>query len=414
MNWPWSELGLPGPCGPDEVKHAYAQCLKTTHPEEDPEGFQRLHDAYQTARRLARNYRPALEEEAGQAEEEHGGYAQPPVQESGDCNIPPLKKEAGEVFDYESLFAEGDQEKEEARRRRVEERLRAARARREADARIRQDAALASEEAWSAAFAALHAVEVLYTAGLPVEAWVRFLHSSTFLDAQHNLDFVFGLEDFLTEHDWIPDEIKRKIFLAYGFYRGKPQTVYLGLYRLLLASYRDAGRANRNIERALWRQRKPYVILTAVMGVLILLTLISNSLPRSDTGKTGSADTAYSVDSPVPDQSSQPSAAEGNIPLEGGDDVTTFHSLVTAYAAGDFPGPYAITGKGTAENELGTFQWMQCSGKDANWEDLVMNYYLSSDNTSLYCIPEEKSGETVEMECIKTWRGISIYRCVEE
>ena len=54
MSWPWSELGLPGPSDLSAVRHAYAQRLKTTHPEEDPEGFQRLHSAFQTASRLAR------------------------------------------------------------------------------------------------------------------------------------------------------------------------------------------------------------------------------------------------------------------------------------------------------------------------------------------------------------------------
>ena len=54
MNWPWSELGLSGPAGLPEIRRAYAQRLKTTHPEEDPEGFQRLHAAYREASRLAR------------------------------------------------------------------------------------------------------------------------------------------------------------------------------------------------------------------------------------------------------------------------------------------------------------------------------------------------------------------------
>ncbi len=37
MNWPWRELGLPGPADLSEVRRAYAERLKTTHPEEDPE-----------------------------------------------------------------------------------------------------------------------------------------------------------------------------------------------------------------------------------------------------------------------------------------------------------------------------------------------------------------------------------------
>ena len=54
MSWPWSQLGLSGPSDLPEIRHAYAEKLKTPHPEEDPEGFQRLHTAYQQARKLAK------------------------------------------------------------------------------------------------------------------------------------------------------------------------------------------------------------------------------------------------------------------------------------------------------------------------------------------------------------------------
>ena len=54
MNWPWNVLELPGPSELPEIRRAYAQKLKAVHPEEDPEGFQQLHDAYQQACRIAR------------------------------------------------------------------------------------------------------------------------------------------------------------------------------------------------------------------------------------------------------------------------------------------------------------------------------------------------------------------------
>ena len=54
MNWPWNVLGLPGPSELPEIRRAYARKLKAVHPEEDPEGFQQLHDAYQQACRIAR------------------------------------------------------------------------------------------------------------------------------------------------------------------------------------------------------------------------------------------------------------------------------------------------------------------------------------------------------------------------
>ena len=59
MSWPWDALGLSGPADLHSIRRAYAQRLKTAHPEEDPEGFQRLHAAYQEASRYARAARTA-------------------------------------------------------------------------------------------------------------------------------------------------------------------------------------------------------------------------------------------------------------------------------------------------------------------------------------------------------------------
>lgn len=50
----WEILGIPETEDLDAIRRAYAKKLKEVHPEEDPEGFQRLHAAYQTIRRLAR------------------------------------------------------------------------------------------------------------------------------------------------------------------------------------------------------------------------------------------------------------------------------------------------------------------------------------------------------------------------
>ena len=101
MSWPWNELGLTGPVGPEEVKHAYAQRLKEVHPEEDPEGFQRLHRAYQMARRLSRT--------AG------GSAAAPPESEvsvgSSDARQGTSSPEEAQL-DFDTLLAQGEAETE--------------------------------------------------------------------------------------------------------------------------------------------------------------------------------------------------------------------------------------------------------------------------------------------------------------
>lgn len=188
MSWPWSQLGLPGPANLSQIRRAYAEKLKTAHPEEDPEGFQRLHAAYQQACRMTRQRareeqaktEPSLEREkqkhpprreggtkdfnfnqllqAGEAASQY-----PPRQEDGTKDFdfdqllqegeavsqyPPWREEETEEldfeqllreeeevprrtqekkrdFDFERLFAEGEAERAEARRRRGEERRRA-------------------------------------------------------------------------------------------------------------------------------------------------------------------------------------------------------------------------------------------------------------------------------------------------
>jgi len=49
VSWPFSALGLDADADERAIKRAYAAKLKILRPDEDPEGFQRLHEAYQAA-----------------------------------------------------------------------------------------------------------------------------------------------------------------------------------------------------------------------------------------------------------------------------------------------------------------------------------------------------------------------------
>lgn len=60
----WEILGIPETEDLDAIRRAYAKKLREVHPEEDPEGFQRLHAAYQAIRKMARGAEPDILSEA--------------------------------------------------------------------------------------------------------------------------------------------------------------------------------------------------------------------------------------------------------------------------------------------------------------------------------------------------------------
>ena len=116
MSWPWSQLGLSGPSDLSEVRRAYAEKLKTTHPEDDPEGFQRLHSAYQLASRMARQNRrkarpaPAEQKEPPKVEREKKEFDYDQLLQEG-SESPRLSREQEkeEDFDFDQLLREGSE-----------------------------------------------------------------------------------------------------------------------------------------------------------------------------------------------------------------------------------------------------------------------------------------------------------------
>lgn len=65
MSWALRELGLQADTDERAIKRAYAAKLKTTRPEDDPEGFQRLHEAYQAALSWMQSRETGTEIDAG-------------------------------------------------------------------------------------------------------------------------------------------------------------------------------------------------------------------------------------------------------------------------------------------------------------------------------------------------------------
>ena len=386
MNWPWNVLELPGPSELPEIRRAYAQKLKAVHPEEDPEGFQQLHDAYQQACRIARQKKrgpapqilevfkpPPLEkadrdkfprdgekkksqpEEAEDGEdwdydellrgdekkrsqpeeesdkEEDGDWdydellrgdekkqSQPEEEsdeeEDGDWDYDELlrgdekkrsqpeeesdKEEDGDWdydellrgdekkrsrpegarpekdWDYERLFAEGEEEARAAQRRKIEELRKKNRARIAAQEKEQRRRAEDDEEAWAAVMAATHALELLLSCNAPLPQWRSFLQSPVFWNVKANLDFIFALEDFLEQNPDLPLAVRRAVFEAYGFANSVPPECRR-LSRLLHVSRKERRklRWKNSRFRKEWKSWPVKRRFASVFGVVFLLVM---------------------------------------------------------------------------------------------------------------------------------------------
>lgn len=318
MSWPWSQLGLPGPSDLPEIRHAYAEKLKTTHPEDDPEGFQSLHAAYQAASRMARQRKrrerpaqpepvrppePSPEPEPPREEFDFGqlledGEEDPRPPQNGEEQTfdfdrllqsdeapPPPPREEAQDFDFERPFAEGEAERAEARRRRAEQRRRAqaqvrawARERQRAQEwtqkreywqrqeqqntydRERREQFSQEEARWQSTETILHTLEMLHNAQAPLGEWEKFFSSPLFRRSKGELDLIFGLEDFVSARD-LPREVRLALFLAYGFDKGVAMPQLHPLYQMLLPAW--------GAEKQEKGQQRLYKLGVCIAGVLL-------------------------------------------------------------------------------------------------------------------------------------------------
>ncbi len=245
MNWPWQELGLSGPCSLSEIRRAYAARLQTVRPEADPEGFQRLHSAYQEACGLVRRG----------------------VSRSGEPETGPIEQESQArqarrtaPWDYARLLAEGEAEDRGLRFQRAMDLRRKNRRRWRQWNRPQSPAGMA--EAWIAADLALVDLELLDAMGADLPTWRQYLKSGVFLRAKDNPDFLFALEAFLMDRPEFPREIRRAFLCAYGLDQNPAPKSLRPLLRLL------------DREKTDWRKRVLRRIGALLMAVgLCLLAL---------------------------------------------------------------------------------------------------------------------------------------------
>ena len=232
MSWPWSELGLDGPAPLEEVRRAYAQRVKEVHPEEDPEGFQRLHTAYQEARQAARRVKK-------------GGQTSGGAQKGPRSPLSESRQETPDTIDFTALLHQ-ETTQQEAAPEPTEPRL-------DFDALLRQEEPSGEpqnekqKESWDfrrifheedtrraeqrqrtgggqdeSLHRALELMELLFQEERSLHDWERFLASPVFFRVKWDPRFMAALAESFRTEPVLDEKIRETVCGAYGL---KPDQV---------------------------------------------------------------------------------------------------------------------------------------------------------------------------------------------
>lgn len=107
MNDVWTLLGIEATDEVRAIKRAYAKRLKETRPADDPEGFQQLRWAYETARQAAENAEPAYESVAEHAFPSRARLDHAPSLSTFVLQDPPLQHEPEPALEDQEFAFDG-------------------------------------------------------------------------------------------------------------------------------------------------------------------------------------------------------------------------------------------------------------------------------------------------------------------
>ena len=288
MNWPWCELGLSGSAALSEIRHAYARRLKQTHPEDDPAGFQRLHEAYVLACRLARG----MSEEDAEVDQEYAAE-EAPSEEQPTWDFDELidnersvdAKQSGSKepdWDFDELLQGNDWEEfadlavdfEEWREmRRLDKMLDKLRKAHPHRCRIMEwkiwGRAGGRKAERAAALKLLSQFEWYLEEGADALTWKAFLLSGEFRHARYTPDLVLGLEEILASAPSAYAIPREEIAMTFGFRAEEPGAPeYWPLYRLVFGE-----RGNRTI-----RSKVTYRLIISVALLALVIGAVTSAM----------------------------------------------------------------------------------------------------------------------------------------
>lgn len=250
----WNILEIKPTSDQRVIKKAYAKRSREVHPEEKPEEFSRLYEAYKSALAVAKYTEQLVGKENMQADDEPGQSQMPLAQTPPQSQLPPQepseekKEETSDVFNY-------FREKQEIVRKKVKE------FQRQWDEIIRE-----------------------YQSPSAVERWAAYLKSQDFQEIRRNPQVL----ELLLQKIGKPENLEPGLALwdAYRFEEEKHPKYHgdiLRLYEALLPAYYEKKKQEeeeKRLERVLkGMEKKKRIVKLWKSGLLVVLLLLCMGIP---------------------------------------------------------------------------------------------------------------------------------------
>lgn len=226
----WSELGLEPTADLRSIRHAYAARAKDCHPEEAPEEFQRLHDAYEAALSWAKRHPDGV-----------------PVQKDSDFPPPEAPPPAGpdpEDAELDRLIASGLQK--EAQRKLTR---------------------------YGRALGSLYHLSRSPQARDALPSWLALLDSQDFSSLREEPEFYPFLQQFLSDHyETLPDAAWPALRDAFNLSAAAVTPETEELYKLVLPRCKQLSQKENSPSRKQPKQAvsEAWLWALAALSVLIL------------------------------------------------------------------------------------------------------------------------------------------------
>lgn len=217
----WEILGIERTRDITQIKRAYARQLKIHHPEDDPQGYQRLREAYDEAQRIAKQPEPEYEEDDEWEDEREAGGDFYEYRGSGQEDEP---GNAG-IIEYDDIRDDEDEDDYEDEHGNGED----------DEFKLPRLAMLDTHDGFQSGYSAIglfmDEAEALYDdyfARIQDERWNELLSADVVWNVELKRTLSDRLADFLEEHDQLPRSVWQLLEDHFGWRLRAQEEAYFG------------------------------------------------------------------------------------------------------------------------------------------------------------------------------------------